>query len=428
MLEPFPVGVEDINNDLFEIHPEHKRRHISIFGKSGVGKTTLLQNMITWDIRQGVGVTVIDPHGGLIHDILKAIPRSRTNDVIFFNPQDPKRVPAINILESVTEDQKPLVVSSIISILKNIWAENWGPRTEYILSNAAFALLEQSEPQTLLAVPKLLTDSKFRERIIENTTDPAVLGFFDIYDNHWNARFREEAISPLLNKANKFITNSLLRDVIGQKKSSFDFRTMMDKGQILLCDLSKGALGGDVSSLLGSLIVTKLSLAALSRQDMPEEKRKLHVLYADEVQNFIYGVDFSTILSEARKYRLALCIATQTLTQLPKDSLASVFGNVGTLISFRVSGDDAETLQTEFATKLPARLLQDLPDYYLYIRSLLVEGSNPSRPHEPKLVKAVRPLEGFGDRNTERIIRASHERFTRPRAEVEAKLTKFLAS
>lgn len=426
MLEPFPVGTEDINGNLFEIHPEHKHRHIAVFGKSGVGKSTLLRNMISWDIRQGVGVTVIDPHGGLIHDILKAVPRRRTNDVVYFNPQDPKRVPAVNILESVSEDQKPLVVSSIIDILKNIWLSAWGARTEYILSNACFALLEQPEPQTLLAIPKLLTDSKFRERIIENIKDPAVLDFFDIFNNHWNARFREEAISPLLNKANKFITNPLLRDVIGQKKSTFNFRTVMDKGQILLCDLSKGALGGDVSSLLGSIIVTKLSLSALSRQDIPEEKRKLHVLYADEIQNFIHGVDFSTILSEARKYRLSLCIATQTLTQLPKDALASVFGNVGTIVSFRVSGDDADTLQTEFATKLPARLLQDLPDYSVYVRSLLRDKNNPSRPHEPKLLQAVPPLE-FAPRNTERIIKASHERFTRPRVEVERKLTKFLA-
>lgn len=324
MLQPFTIGIEEIHQEPFTIDPENKRRHITMFGKSGVGKTTLLCNMIIWDIWQGVGVTVIDPHGELIHDILKAIPRNRTNDVIYFNPQDPKSVPAINILESVSIEQRPLVVSSLINILKNIWADNWGPRTEYILSNSAFALLEQPEPQTLLAIPKLLTNSKFRERIVANVTDPAVLDFFDTYDNRWNARFREEAVSPLLNKTNKFITNPLLRDVIGQTKSSFNFRDVMDRGQILLCDLSKGALGGDVSSLLGSLIVTKLSLASLSRQDTPEDQRLLHVLYADEIQNFIYGVDFSTILAEARKYRLALCIATQTLSQLPKDSLASI--------------------------------------------------------------------------------------------------------
>ena len=382
--------------------------------------------MIIWDIWQGVGVSVIDPHGELIHEILKAIPRTRTNDVIYFDPQDPKSVPAINILESVSLEQRPLVVSSLINILKNIWADNWGPRTEYILSNSAFALLEQPEPQTLLAIPKLLTNSKFRERIVGNVKDPAVLDFFDTYDNRWNARFREEAVSPLLNKTNKFITNPLLRDVIGQTKSSFNFRDVMDKEQILLCDLSKGALGGDVSSLLGSLIVTKLSLASLSRQDTPEDQRLLHVLYADEIQNFIYGVDFSTILAEARKYRLALCIATQTLSQLPKESLASIFGNVGTLISFRVSGDDADTLQTEFATKKPVHLLQDLPDYHLYIKSL-IRHKGISRPHEPKLVKADLPFKS-PPRNVERIIRASHQRFARPRAEVEAKLKKFLAS
>jgi len=280
---PFPIGTESLHKNPFHILPEHKRRHCAIFGKSGVGKSTLLRNMIAWDIQEGLGVTVLDPHGGLIDDLLDLIPKHRTNDVIYFNPQDPDRALGINILESVAKDQHPLVVSSVINILKNIWITAWGARTEFILSNTIAALLQQPQPQTLVALPKLLTNSKYREHIIAHIDDPAVEWFFDLYDNHWNTRFREEAISPLLNKVNKFITNPLLRDVIGQPRSSFDFRWAMDNNKIILCNLAKGALGDDVSSLLGSLVVTKISLAALSRQDTPEDERPLHVLYADEV-------------------------------------------------------------------------------------------------------------------------------------------------
>jgi len=423
---PFPIGETDIHKEQFLILPEHKRRHCAIFGKSGVGKSTLLRNMIAWDIQEGLGVTVLDPHGGLIDDLLELIPKNRTNDVIYFNPQEPNHTLGINILESVSKDQHPLVVSSVINILKNIWITAWGARTEFILSNATSALLSQPQPQTLVALPKLLTSSKYREKILTNVTDPAVEWFFDLYDNHWNTKFREEAISPLLNKVNKFITNPLLRDVIGQPRSSFDFRWAMDNNKIILCNLAKGALGDDVSSLLGSLILTKISLSALSRQDTPEDKRPLHVLYADEVQNFTHGVDFPTVLSEARKYHLALTIATQTLSQLPSLTLSAVFGNCATIISYRVSGEDADALQTEFATMLPARLLQDLPDFKLYIRTLMNDTHGATKPHEPKLVKALPPLTADDTNTRENVIRTSLQRFSRPRAEVEAKLNRFI--
>ncbi|MCH8292350.1 type IV secretion system DNA-binding domain-containing protein, partial [Candidatus Poribacteria bacterium] len=196
---PYSIGITDIHKEPFQISPKHKQRHVSIFGKSGVGKTTMLCNMVTWDIYHRLGVTVIDPHGGLIEEILQTIPRERTNDVIYINPQDPKRAIGMNIFEAVSEEQKPLVVSSVISIMKNIWADNWGPRTEYILSNVSFALLSQPKPQTLIAIPKLLTDKDFRERIVDNISDPVVRDFFDQYDNRWSSRFREEAIAPLLN-------------------------------------------------------------------------------------------------------------------------------------------------------------------------------------------------------------------------------------
>ena len=430
------VGKKERDNSTVVIAGSTRRKHMAIFGKSGVGKTTLMRNMVLADLDAGNGLTVIDPHGALVEDILDAIPRHRTNDVIYLNPADP-RVIGLNVLESVGRDQRSLVVSSLISILRNLWPLNWGPRTEYILEHAVYALLEQPEPVTLAALPKLLTDPVYRGHVLSNVTDPAVLSFFHFYETQ-TARLREESIAPLLNKVSKFITNPLLRDVIGQTRSSFDFRWAMDTGKIILCNLSKGALGEDVSALLGSLVVTKLSLAALSRQNVRESERRPHFLYADEVQNFIHGVDFPTILSEARKYALSLTIGTQTLSQLPENTLASVFGNCATIVSFRVSGDDAKALVREFGASgegprlatdafdviIPASELQNLPDFKLYIRTLL-DG----RPQEPFLVHSFPPFDKSGAETTaERVISTSGKRYGRHRAAVEKALNRFLRS
>lgn len=420
-MESIPIGTTDVTGSVFKILAEDRRKHMAIFGKSGVGKTTLLRNMIAWDIHSGVGLTVIDPHGGLIQEILEMIPRSRTNDVIYLNPSEADSVLGINVLENIRADQKPLLVSGLISILKNIWPANWGPRTEYILEHAAFALLEQPQPVSLAALPRLLTDDRFRKQILQHVTDPAIQNFFKLYETQ-NKTLREESIAPLLNKVSKFITNPLLRAVIGQTTSSFDFRWLMDTGKILLCDLSKGALGEDVSSLLGSLIVTKLSLAALSRQDVAEQQRRPHVLFVDEAHCFLHGVDFPTILAEGRKYRLVVTIATQTMNQLSENSLAAVFGNCATIISYRVSGEDAEILKREFATLLRASEFQDLPDFKLYVRTL--SAGMPSGPH---LIKAFPPITGTGKENThERVVRTSLQRFSRRRTKVENKINKFL--
>src|SRR5438552_2395499 len=306
------LGTKERDGSTALLYGVDRRKHCAIFCKSGVCKTTLMRNMIVADIFNGNGVTVIDPHGGLIDDLLEAIPKNRTNDVVYFNPADPERVIGLNVLESVDKSQRSLVVSSLISILRNLYPNNWGPRTEYILEHAVYALLEQDEPVTLAALPKLLVDHNYRRKVVKNVTDPAIRSFFQFYELQ-NDRLREESIAPLLNKVSKFISNPLLRAVIGQTTSSFDIRWLMDTGKILLCNLSKGALGEDVSSLLGSLIVTKLALASLSRQDIPEHERRLHTLYVDEVQAFVHGINFSTILAESRKYASSLVIATQKM-------------------------------------------------------------------------------------------------------------------
>ncbi|MEO5923044.1 MAG: type IV secretion system DNA-binding domain-containing protein [Bryobacteraceae bacterium] len=431
------LGTKQRDGSVVSIPGDVRRKHVAVFGKSGVGKTTLMRNMIVADLYNGNGVTVIDPHGSLIEDILESIPRSRTNDVIYFDPSLPDSVIGLNVLQAVGQQQRSLVVSSIISILRNLYPHNWGPRTEYILEHCVYALLEQKQAVSLAALPRLLVDPVYRRGILKNVSDPAIRAFFVFYEQQ-NDRLREESIAPLLNKVSKFVTNPLLRAVIGQVTSSFDFRWLMDSGKILLCNLSKGALGEDVSSLLGSLVVTKLALSSLSRQDTPESERRPHFLYIDEVQNFTHGMALPTILSEARKYALGLTIATQTLAQLPEESIAAVFGNCATIASFRVSANDAKELVREFAASgegprladqaydliLPVPELQNLPDYQLYVRTLMDR-----QPQEPFLVKAFPALhpEG-GARVAGDVIRTSRERFCRDRKGVEGALQRFLAA
>lgn len=431
------LGTKEKDGSAVSIDGSTRAKHCAIFGKSGVGKTTLMRNMIAADLAAGNGVTVIDPHGALVEEILGIIPRDRTNDVIYLNPADPERVLGLNVLDSVGSGQRSLVVSSVVSILRNLWPDNWGPRTEYILTHAVYALLEQREPVSLAAVPKLLTNAVYRRKIVSGVKDPAVHSFFLQYETQ-DKRLREESVAPLLNKVAPFITNPLLRGVIGQTTSSFDFRWAMDSGKILLCSLAKGALGEDVSSLLGSLVVTKLYLASLSRQDTPEDERRPHFLYADEVQNFTHGVDFPSILAEARKYALAVTLGTQTLAQLPDGSLEAVFGNCATIASFRVSGDDAQALVREFAASgegprmaeqmydaiVPAAELQNLPDYTMYVRTLF-DG----RPLDPFRVRGYPPFEKTGHETTaELVMRTSRQRYGRDRGQVERGIGRFLAA
>lgn len=414
------------------IIPETRTRHTALFGKSGVGKTTLMRNMILWDIWHGSGVTVIDPHGQLIDDILDHIPRSRTNDVIYFKPADLEYVSSLNILEKVPRAYQPLVVSSIVSTFKTIWANAWGQQSEYLLTNFCFALTAQNEPTTLLDILRLITDADYRERIFANVQDGVLQTFYRTYEYEWDDEQRAKASAPLLNKVSAFATNPLLRAVIGQPRSSFTFRDILDGEKILLCDLSKGALGEDIASLLGSLITTKLYLAALSRQDTPEAHRIPHYFYIDEVHNFTHGIDLSAILAEARKYRLSLTVATQTLAQLRRHNdeiVPAIFGNCGTLASFRVSGDDALILAREFASDVIAKQLENLPDYELFLRTLIFsEGSNALMASDAQRVTAFAPFSNTTDaQKKERVIRSSFERYTQPRAAVDAWLAKQFA-
>ena len=440
-LLPHIGTLERNRNEAIALPPNQLKRHCWVGGKSGTGKSTLLRNMMVANLYSGDALTLLDPHGSLYDDVLSAIPRCRTNDVILIDPAHHDGVVGFNILESVDPGKRHLVVSSVVKIFSTLWRDSWGARSDWLLRNCLYALLEQPEPATLAALPKLLTHKQFRADVVSHVTDPAIRMFFESFERQ-NERFRDEVITPLLNKVSIFIENPLLRAVTGQPRSTFDWRWAMDHSKCILANLSKGALGSDVSSLLGSLIVSKLALTSLSREDIPEADRKLHILYADEVQNFTHGVDFPLILSESRKYGLALVIASQTLSQLSEDSVAAIFGNAGTIITFRVSGDDAKALVREFAVSgegpktseetfdviIPASRLQDLPDYKAYVRRLL-NGA----PHEPELVSTFPPFpNGWITRNLGRIAdprrveRMSLGRFGRERAKVEAELRRFL--
>lgn len=435
--------LERDGNTAVELNAAARMRHFAVLGKSGVGKTTLFRNMIVADLCSGAGLTVLDPHGGLIDELLSVIPRFRVNDVIYLNPAHRERVVGLNVLESVGPDERHLVVQSVISIVRHAWPDSWGPRSDWILEHAVMALLESPESSALTALPKLLIDSTYRARILAHVFDPAVRSFFAFYESQ-SEKVRDEWISPLLNKVSKFITNPLLRSVIGQERSSFDFRWLMDNKKILLVNVSKGALGESTSSVLGSLIVTKIALASLSRQDTSEHLRVPHLLYVDEAHNFGYGVDYGTILSESRKYRLGLTIGTQTLSQLPESTVAAIFGNVASIGSYRVSHEDAQALVRHFAvsgegaktseqlfdTVIPASELQNLPDHKFYFQTL-VDG----QPHDPVLVNAFPPFqekhlrEIWRDKGKvtkrHRVVTHSLQRYGRERHAIDADLNRF---
>ena len=324
----------------FGIKKSDRRHHLYIVGKTGTGKSTLIKNMVIQDMRLGHGVALVDPHGDLVEDLLNFIPKERTNQVVYFNPADTSYPVAINILEAKGDDEKHLVASSLVSVFKHLWKDFWGPRLEHILYNCVLALMD-TPGQTLLGVYRMLVDEAYRKSIVVNIKDPIVKMFWvEDYENY-DLRFQKEIISPVQNKVGQLLSSPQMRNIVGQPKSSVDFGFVMDQKRILLANLSKGKIGEDKSNLLGSAIVTKMYLAALERQNLPEEIRKDFYLYIDEFQNFSTDI-FPSILSEARKYRLNLNLAHQYLYQLPESIKHAVFGNVGTVISFRVGSYDAK--------------------------------------------------------------------------------------
>lgn len=395
----------------FGIQRDDRRRHMYVIGKTGMGKSTLLENMIIQDVQNGEGLAVVDPHGDLVEKILEYIPSDRINDVVYFNPSDYDNPIAFNILEEVDPQYKHLVSNGLVGVFKKIWADSWGPRLEYILINTILALLEYPG-STLLGVMRMLVDGGFRKKVLKKISDPVVKSFWVNEFNNYTEKFRNEAIAPIQNKVGQFLSSSLIRNIVGQTQSSMDIREIMDGKKILLMNLSKGRIGEENAALLGAMMITKIQLAAMSRVDTPEEERQDFFLYVDEFQNFATE-SFAGILSEARKYRLSLIMAHQYIEQLSDEVRAAVFGNVGTMVTFRVGATDAEELEKEYSPTFVQEDIVTLPAYHIYLR-LMINGVA----SDPFSASTLPPLSGKTE-NRDKVIRVSRERYANPRDKVE---------
>ncbi|MCF7833852.1 MAG: type IV secretion system DNA-binding domain-containing protein [Candidatus Pacebacteria bacterium] len=407
-------------NKLFGIKRRDRRQHVYILGKSGTGKSALMFNMIIQNIQNGDGVCLVDPHGENVEGVLSAIPPHRLKDVIYFNPADTEYHIGFNVLELIDPKYKHLVASGLMGIFTKIWANAWSARMEYILNNAILALLD-TPGTTLLGIPRMLVDKDYRQKIITNLKDPVIKAFWIHEYEEWQDKFRNEAIAPIQNKVGQFLSTSIIRNIVGQSKSTINIFDMMNEGKIFLVNVSKGRIGEDNSALLGGMIITKIQLAAMERVRIPEDERKDFYLYVDEFQNFVTDA-FAGILSEARKYRLNLTVAHQYTAQLVTKESSSVrdaiFGNIGTMIVFRVGADDADFLEKEFEPEFTPEDIVNLPNYKVYMK-LMIDGVT-SRPFSaktmPQLVKS-----GNQEIETE-VIKMSRELYCKTKEEVEKEI------
>lgn len=408
------IGETNFRNvfKVFGIKKDDRRRHVYIMGKSGVGKSVLIENMAVDDVLEGRGVIIVDPHGELADKILSCIPENRIEDVVVFDPSDRDYPVAFNLLENVDDDFKSIVASGFVGIFKKIFGDSWGPRLEHILRNTVLALLDYPE-STMLDIPRMLTNNAFRDKVVEKVKDPVIKDFWQNEFAAYDVKFKTEAVSPILNKVGQFLASSTIRNIVGQPHSTIDVRDIMDKKKIMIVNLSRGKIGEDNSALLGAMMITKIQLAAMSRADVPIEQRPDCYLYVDEFQNFATE-SFATILAEARKYNLNLTMAHQYIAQMIDEVKDAVFGNAGTIIAFRVGGTDADTLVKEFAPIFEENDLVNLDKYHIYIK-LLIDGiSCPA--FSARTLPPVVSISG----NAERVINYSHQRYSSTRALVEA--------
>lgn len=406
-------------NQLIGILPGDRRHHFYIVGKTGMGKSTMIENMMISDILKGQGVGLIDPHGDLSEKILSQVPLKRAKQVVYVNPADIEWPIAFNILES-SSFQMHLIASHLISVFKKIWQDSWGPRLEHLLRNTILALLE-CPSSTLLYANRMLVDEKFRKQIIKKISDPIVKSFWQDEFEKYPDRFMREVIAPLQNKLGALLTNHYIRNIVGQKRSSVNLEQIISEKQILIVNLSKGLIGEDASSLLGTMLVTKIQLAAMSQAQKPEKDRQDFYLYIDEFQNFSTS-SFIDILSEARKYRLNLILAHQYLNQLEPNIKEAVLGNVGTLVTFRIGAEDAKVLEDEFAPKCNWLELSNLYPYEIYVKLMLngkVSGPYPAESLPPSKDPQTTDL-------TDKIIEQNRKRYCKPKIEVENKINNWM--
>ncbi len=395
-----------------------RRQHLYLIGKTGSGKTTLLRNLIVQHLAAGHGVALIDPHGDLAEELLDCIPPHRADDLVYFNPGDLDFPIGLNLIANVTPDDRHLVASGIVGAFKSIWRDSWGPRLEYILYNAIAALLDC--PNTsLLGVNRMLTDADYRRRIVAKVRDPFVRAFWTDEYEQYDPRFQREAIAPIQNKLGQFLLNPVVRNILGQVRTKVSIPFMMNTGRIFIANLSKGKLGADKANLLGSLLTTQFQLGAMARVNQPESERRDFFLFLDEFHNFTTDA-FTSILSEARKYRLCLALAHQYIEQVPLPVRSAVFGNVGSLISFRVGNSDAEVLQREFGKSYAMETFVGL-DRFQVIARLSQDGQT----REPFWAQTLPPIEHQVGRR-KKLIARSREKYAAPRADVEAKIERWL--
>ncbi|OYX36028.1 hypothetical protein B7Z00_04965 [Candidatus Saccharibacteria bacterium 32-50-10] len=389
-----------------------RSRHVYIIGQTGAGKSGLLELFALSDVFHGQGYAIIDPHGDFAINNMKFIPGSRLNDVVYFNPADTKFPLGFNPLEVTNPEQKTNISSEVIGVLKRMFGDSWGPRLEYILRYTILALLDRPET-TMLDITRMLTDKKFRKETLSYCTDTVVLQFWNVEFASWTDKFQAEAIAPVLNKVGAFTANPVIRNIIGQPKSTFNIRQMMDEGKILIVNLSKGLIGEDNAGILGAFLVTKIQLAAMSRSDIPDIKdRRPFYLYVDEFQNFATD-SFATILSEARKYGLNLTVANQYISQMSDTVRDAVFGNVGTMISFRVSADDSPILAKQFEPQFePTDLLQ--MHNRNFIINMVINGEK-----SPAFSAKTLNLPPTQTDNTLQIIQNTRELYGQPRDVIE---------
>ncbi len=410
----------------FGIKAKDRTRHTYVIGKTGMGKSTLLENLAIQDINNGEGVCVIDPHGSMAEKLLHYIPESRVKDVVYFAPFDGEHPIGLNMLEKVSPDKRYLVANGLMSAFKKIFTDGDGKgtfsaRMEYVLNNIILALLE-NENQTLLGVNRMLFDKEFRKFIVSNVTDPTVKDFWVNEYANYTEKTAQDLAPAIQNKIGQFVSNPLIRNIIGQQKTSFDIRKLMDEKKILIVNLSKGKVGEGNANLLGSLLITKIYLAAMSRADVGAyelEKLPPFYFYVDEFQNFA-NESFASILSEARKYNLALTVAHQYIEQMQDEVKAAVFGNIGTMVVFRVGATDAEIFEKEFAPYFTMDDIVNLSAYQVYLR-LMIDGvgSNPFSAH------MLPPIQKPSISHEQAVIAYTRTTYAKPRFVAEEEIAEF---
>lgn len=400
---------------------EDRRRHVYIIGKTGVGKSVLLEDMAIQDIKAGYGVCVIDPHGDLVENILKYIPANRAEDVIYFDPSDMERPMGLNLLEANTEDEKHFMTTAIINLMYKLYDPQRtgivGPRFEHTVRNAMLTVMSE-KGSTFIEVVRVLTDPKFVQELLPKVKDPIVRRFWTDQIAQTSDFHKSETLDYIVSKFGRFVTNSTIRNIIGQSDSAFNFRTVMDEGKILLINLSKGRLGEENSQFLGLVIIPKLLVAAMSRQEVSEDKRRDFFLYVDEFQNFATP-DFATILSEARKYRLGLTVANQFIGQMDEEVKNAVFGNVGTLVCFRVGVTDASYIAREFQPVFSETDLINVDRFHSYMKTIV--NNEPVPPFSVDMTKDFASYKaGANQKISDAIIQLSRLKYGKPRELVEA--------